>query len=472
MATSDGSDCTVSDGPHEGVFWHPDTPQRRRNGRLSYVRGEDAVLTLAGPVVDEAGITYEFKPNEISIRIGGSAEERVSAWEPITLHGVLGDGTLATVLYAQGGYDQSAGTLGQRYQSRFVVHGDHVPGPDQLYDSVRYQIGGWRWWDGIDVGDTVPAGEGSTLTVEESAGAVWLRYIPSGPRTLRGLLNTAVTGCQALAALVVDETPSVVRVQIRLDATSPWLEIVGSRTRDNLETTNASKLMPWAVLTADRLGRWIQLNAHLDGLAWGVIEPPEGPIQVELLTVASVAEGLHRRLRPTQRKRFELSNGAIDRIRRAARDAGVERFALEGFADRVRAAEVLNEELAHINEISFRQRISELVEIAIGVVPETIESFPDYTSQLVQARNELAHHLLPKGDETLDVRVLRWATLSRAVPWVLRIVLLTEAGIPAAEIRESVLMSSRFKFHRANSRQMARELGWDFTDPATAAVCG
>ncbi|MEC3915977.1 HEPN domain-containing protein [Nocardia sp. CDC160] len=462
MTGLDGDDVASHSDTLDGWFWCSGSPARRGAGSLTCARGARPVLILDRPVVDEPGVRFEVSATGMMITTSGQVEDRVAAWEPIDFHGELENGKAVTVLGAQGGYDRGLAVLfGHRYEARFVLLGARVS-PDHRYDGVRFRLANHEGWRGLTPHDCAAIDDRSELSVhrdetDDENTELWLLYTCTAPKTLRELLDSVVGGSQALARLITGSSVPVTDVQVHAVG-GDWLQVFSEHTYENPELAGRAKLLGPDVLTIEALATWMRIYDDLDGLPWGVIEPPQGAAQVELLTVASIAEGLHRRLGKRQ-KRFHLSNGAIARVRRAAREAGIAQFDTEQLADPSLAHQILTEKLAHLEDVTFRDRLDELVARAVAIVPEAIESIPDFVGNTSRARDELAHHLVKLG-EPLDVRVLRWATLTMTLDWVLRIFLLDVAGIPADRIRTDLLGVRRFQFHRANVRSHARQIGW------------
>jgi len=71
------------------------------------------------------------------------------------------------------------------------------------------------------------------------------------------------------------------------------------------------------------------LNDKLDGLAWAVVDPVDGAVQAQVLVATSLVEGLHRRLPFEQSKFPDASNGAVDRVKQAARRAAKDKAETE-----------------------------------------------------------------------------------------------------------------------------------------------
>ncbi|MEV6258442.1 HEPN domain-containing protein [Nocardia sp. NPDC051911] len=442
------------DDESEGMFWHPETPFRKARGRLFLIRSQKPDLRLSSPIVTKPEITDSSEHYE-SVAASRFIKEDVAAYQPMTLHGELEDGTAVTALYAQGGSDPAFEFVEQRYGCRFVILGAHLPGPKQLYDNMRFQMRGIPYAAQTDLADTVP--ENSCLVVDIDEDTAWLRYQPQRPGVLQEVVNAGVSGCLSLAALATRVQPSVVRAQVRPEGSDVWVDVVSARLRETL-SWKASQLLPWSEVTVARLARWIPISESFDGLEWGVISPPNGAVQVQLLTAASIVEGLHRRT--NDRNQLSLSGKARERVIAAAKDAGRAALQKEGVEDPEAGRRILGEALGHFHELTFAQRAREFVALAEEVLPELFVSLPGYADHLVRARNQLAHHLPLKAAEQRETRILRWAAISLSVPWLLRIVLLDKAGFPRDLIRNSFLSNEDFQSHLVNTAQIARDADW------------
>jgi hypothetical protein len=134
--------------------------------------------------------------------------------------------------------------------------------------------------------------------------------------------------------------------------------------------------------------------AVLDGIA----------IEAQVLTLAAVAEGLHRKL----------------------------------FDD---------------SERTFRSRMDDLIEDAQGSVPGIAVNFSDWPAAVKDARNTLAHEGTGPGDPSGQFVDLLIA-LGYSVPWVLRTVLLKQAGFDAPSLQAGYADSSRYNHHITNTRYL------------------
>jgi hypothetical protein len=88
-------------------------------------------------------------------------------------------------------------------------------------------------------------------------------------------------------------------------------------------------------------------------------------------------------------------------------------------------------------------------------------SVDDLAVHLKNSRNEMAHQLLLDNEkEPLDARQLRWLVVTELTPWLLRGLLLLEAGIEPSVLHLHRQGSSRYPSACANVAQFVSELGW------------
>ena len=74
----------------------------------------------------------------------------------------------------------------------------------------------------------------------------------------------------------------------------------------------------------------------------------------------------------------------------------------------------------------------------------------------------MAHQLpLKEENEPLEVRNLRWLVVANITPWLLRGLLLLEAGIDPSVLHDRYLAYDRFLHFRADVAQFVGELGWE-----------
>lgn len=245
---------------------------------------------------------------------------------------------------------------------------------------------------------------------------------------------------------------------MQIDDGDPWLP-VRSRNLYAKSPSTFAPLLQTDELTLGRLANWIPLHSKLDELDWAVAEPPIGPIQTSLLARASVAEGLHRRLFPRSR-RFDLGKGPLKAIRDELRERGTELFKQHGIDDKERTDKCVSDALNYMNDVSFRDRVDEMVGVVNTVAPGVLAGVPDFSRQLVRARNDLAHYGEQTAAEPFEARIDRWTLFHLVIPWVLRILLLERAGVEPEVLRNALDESMAFAYYRANVASIVDDLCW------------
>jgi lipopolysaccharide biosynthesis regulator YciM len=107
-----------------------------------------------------------------------------------------------------------------------------------------------------------------------------------------------------------------------------------------------------------------------------------------------------------------------------------------------------------INEQTFRTRMTDLANGAQEALSNIVSGFVDWPRAVHEARNILAHQGTQRHDETIDQFYDLVIALSYSVAWVLRTVLLLEAGFDAATLQRAYRDSSRYNHHLANVRSL------------------
>jgi hypothetical protein len=115
--------------------------------------------------------------------------------------------------------------------------------------------------------------------------------------------------------------------------------------------------------------------------------------------------------------------------------------------------------VSHVEDVDYLQRATDVVTKVCAVLPEIAESVADLPILLTDARNEMAHQFpLDHEKEPLGVRHLRWLVVASVTPWLLRGLILLEAGIDPSVIHDRHLAYSRFLDFRTNVARFVSEL--------------
>lgn len=446
----------------QGTFWQAETPDRRVPGRLT-LDGGPALETI-GQVFVERAVDVALDPSGAVRRmaVSGDSDALVDDWEPRNIHGQLEDGTLVSMVGAQGGRKRNTGFMIREYlqefrTSRHVILNEHVD-EQHTFHSGKFRVVGPNWW-GSEAGEARTS-DGGRLLISQDGENPWFEFTPAEPMTVRDFDRHVLSPVATLSSLVTDSPADTIQLSVRLAAESPWRKV--HRAEEPVPTKTYNLLEP-SHLRADRFARWIDFRRRSDALDAAAIDDlSEVSIQTAVLTLAAVSEGLHRRLFDEKKRTPALSKGDLVQARRAARTAAVARVGELDRSDRepLRPSDItefeqaMNNAFGFINEQTFRTRMTDLANRAQEALPNIISGFADWPKAVHEARNILAHHGTQRHDETIDQFYDLVIALSYSLAWVLRTVLLLEAGFDTATLQRAYRDSSGYNHHLANVRNL------------------
>ena len=449
----------------DGTFWQSDTPGRRTAGKLAAGGDERPTLMTDRAIFTERRFSVSRTPTGgAMIALSGDPEHHVADFQERTIHGELADGTQVTLVHAQGGSRRLGFLLdpseaSQQFRARYALNGELVT-PEQQYRAIRFQVvGPFRWDAAEDEGQT--ADGGCLRTYRGDEGARWIEFTGSGPMTFGDLDSGVINAVTTLTQLATMNVAADADVQVQLEADGPWRDV--HRGREPVGDAS-HLLLGTRHLTAERFTTWIDFRCETKGLDAAVLDDLPGvAIQTHVLTLGSVAEGLHRRLFGEKGKRVTgLSDSKITKMRRLAREAALTKMQGSDFTndDRAEFGRAINEAFGHINEQTFRSRMDDLIADARGSIPSLGAGFADWPDAVSSARNRMAHQpSLPdnvEDDQFLDLLI----ALSYSIAWVLRTNLLNKAGFDALTMREGYRDSSSYGHHLANTRTLLAGGPW------------
>lgn len=443
------------------MFWQIETPERQVPGQLELSDGARPVLETVGRIFDERA--YRITVSEhggVTIAHSGDPDDLVADFQPRNIHGELRDGRRVSLVEAQGGADPNSfmrGQYRQRFRARHVVMDEHVDGAAQGYAGFKFVVRGCGWWQVPDEEAQTDDGHRLHLRWEEDDRS--FEFSSSSPMTFREFEPRVLSPITTLTSLVTDNPADVGGLHVRLADDGPWRKVyegeepIGRTSHPLLNTTH---------LTADRFAKWIDLRKRTYGLDAAAIAVLEGvAIQTEVLTLAAIAEGLHRRLFDKKKRVPALEPNDVKKARRAARQAALDKVREIDRcgrppltdADLAEFEEAINDAFSFLNEPKFRSRMTELIEDAQSSIPNILVNFSDWPAAVTKARNTLAHEGTESESESehfLDLLV----ALGYSIAWVLRTVLLKQAGFDNATLQAAYADSSRYNHHITNTRYL------------------
>jgi ApeA N-terminal domain 1 len=446
-----------------GYFWVPERPDARVWGTFAAEGGHEPEAVLAGGLVNDPRVRSTGAGGRVFM---SSAAATVKAFQSITLQGQLDTGHAVTLVNAYNHGRDGTYFGSPHYKANYAVLGDrHVSGVDQLFSAVRFRFGDPYWLGHLrESKANAVDSDGSELSVETSDDGNWLVYTAAAPATLRQLKTRVVSGCLALAELVLDQDFAARDTHVRVNDGDPWLTVHGPEFSTPPNEFDADTLLRREELTVERFAKWIPFNDGLDGLASVVARPIKAPLQTQVLVVTPLVEGLHRRMPKTfeQSKFARASPSVLKRIKEASRRAATVTATSRRNLDPQQVQVAVMDSVSHFDDVDYVQRATDLVTTVCAVIPEIAESVADLPERLRKAHHEMAHQLpLDEEKEPLEVRYLRWLVVANITPWLLRGLLLLEAGIDPSVLHDRYLAYGRFRYFRANVAQFAREPGWE-----------
>jgi hypothetical protein len=445
----------------DGVFWQIETPERQVRGVLELRDGADPVLETVGGIFDERA--YRITVSEhggVTIAHSGNPDDLVADFLPRNINGQLSDGRRVSLVEAQGGVDPNS-FMGRQYRQRFrrvrhAVMDEHVDGAAQRYAGFKFEVRGSGWWRRPD--EEAQTEDGSRLRVTWEDDSRSFEFHPASPLTFREVDPTVLSPIMTLMSLVTDNPAAIGGLHVRLADDGPWRKVyeaedpIGRTSHPLLDTTH---------LTADRFAKWIGVRKRTFGLDAAAIAVLDGiAVEAQVLTLAAVAEGLHRKLFDEQKRVRALEPSDVKKARRAARHAALDRMREIDRSGREPLTDpdlkefeqALNDAFASINEPTFRARMTDLIEDAQTSIPNIAVNFSDWPAAVKDARNKLAHEGTGAGDDSEFVDLL--IALSYSIAWVLRTVLLKQAGFDPPTLQAGYRDSSRYNHHITNTRYL------------------
>lgn len=447
-----------------GTFWQVETPDCRVAGALTLDVNRPALETV-GRLFVERSISVEFRADGAIRRIGvgGSSDDRVADWEPRNIHGALDNGTLVSIVGAQGRMMRSKSIMDlsayrQEFRTlRHVVLNEHVDNRT-TYQSCRFRVTGPIWY--LPQPSETSTSESGQLVVTQEGDSCLFEFTPNEPMTIKDFEAHLLSPVRTLASIVTFNPAGTRDLSVRLNAAAPWREV---HRPDQSVPRGTHELLGTSHLTAARFAHWIDFRRRSGALDAAAIDDFRGAsIHTEVLTLAAVAEGLHRCLFDEKKRVPSLSTDDLTLARRAARKAALDRVseldrtarepltddALEEFTN------AMNDAFAFVNDITFRTRMADLAATAQAAIPNILSEFADWPKAVKDARNVIAHQGTQPHSETIDQFHDLLIALGYSISWVLRTVLLVEAGFDGETLRNAYRDFSRYTHHLANVRNL------------------
>lgn len=423
-----------TDPPQQaGVFWIASDPNEKRNGFLHLGRG------AASELIVNPEFYSGFETTDIEVAADGSTNGSIGYAKdrgPQTLHGRLtsdeiGESVPVSILQA---HSTSWAGTNQTFRPSWSLVGGHIE-PRHPFQGVRLRIPRY----GPRPHDPVPLETGGTARFDTDGG--WLELVDLPPRSYRELDRTVIRPICTLLTLATGERIRPSDVQLSPDPGTWWPVYSVSQVDDNPAV--ADPLIPLLDISIEVLATWLDRAQVLGPLPAGVASVWETNMAVEtqVLILTTIAEGLHRALHP-ETLRFTHEQGKT--IQTAATEA-----VREIDAD---AADAVSGYLAHVHEVGYGTRLQDFAGRAEELVPGITGDPTRWKNLVYDARNKYAHQ--PSTEWLEETSIDRVLTVTQSLSWVLRLLLLDQAGLDPG------LIADRFQGSQSYGFFLSDAAGW------------
>ncbi|BBE23848.1 hypothetical protein MN0502_27310 [Arthrobacter sp. MN05-02] len=314
----------------------------------------------------------------------------------------------------------------QTFHGSLSLTGAHVRGERDLVAGIR-----WTWR--LPVSTAFQRRESSEPVVGSIPGILegWrhddgtgFQFSATRATPLRRLRHQVQHYCSQLLGLWNgSDVPGAAHTEVRVG--DRWC-VLRSRGGEPVPLARSS-FLPVEDLSMAVFAAWIPLAHIVDPLPF-LLTGLTRTRQLDALVLATALEGLHRRLY-LEGVRFEgVSQRAVERAARQARHAGVEVLLSEGFTDEDKAHAVFRETLRHLNQMTYQDRVRELLEPVRLMVPGLFgPDMVQWIEMVTKIRDHQSHHLAIEFDEPSTALYDAAAESSRCA-LVLRILLELHPG--------------------------------------------
>jgi len=242
---------------------------------------------------------------------------------------------------------------------------------------------------------------------------------------------------------------------------APWLQLhhhpLLDRTASEPRPPYDNRVVHYSDVGLAGFATWLSNVPALDVIptliAKQVPQPPTS-LENQLLVLASAAEGFHRRFK---RKSKRLSQEQVDSVATMV-------AASNELDDKTR--DVLQQHLLGLGDASFKERLVDLAATTSDAVPGATGNSEVWARRVRDHRNRFAHNL-PKGRPPEFYEML---TLWRSLRWVLRALMLEQAGVRAETMALRLRRNIAWNTFTMDAPRYAPAIYLDPADPAPVSV--
>ena len=452
----------------EGHFWLPGREADRQAGVLRVGPGLAPTLATIEPLLSPwREVRRTSLPDGQTAVAQDFAEEDLTT--PVTIHGLDDRGRPMTLISATTVHWGRPDAAGYTHQFRGIqaVVGGYVRDRDHPFAGFRVRlrnVEAWRLWlQQTQLTAEVSLANGGSVTIEDlpvsgqaSHSALWITGQALPPVTLRGIGTSFVRPLISLFTLATDRPCSPLALQVQEDSPGgPWWDVYSAALQADEESTDLRWDLPrWLLQPADvglhQVGTWLDKASVLGPLPAVVADQAQAhaiSLDTQALLLATVAEGLHRRLYRGDRRFHEdekLNEDTAKRVQATAAEA----------VDLIHtgAKNAVSGLLAHVGDIGYAKRLARLASVAEAAAPGVTGRTSRWKNLVSEIRNEYAHRISTGflDDSDIDDRM----TAAFSLRWLLTTVLLLQGGVDAS------VLQTRLAAHEQYQRFLADAQVW------------
>lgn len=451
-----------------GLFWVADAPESAVQGSLVVDEEQGIRLELAGALTP----AWVSTPQPVADDATVSVVELTPAHDDdhLLVHGVLlNSPRLATLVDCITIQRRDVGTPSGGFETqvlspRYMLRGSHSAGNEQLFDAVRIRVTNIDSWANLagftispfDAGSaTLSYNKPPTIEARCTSGArvkVHEALSRSWPRATGGHISRKTwIQCDEFKECTYEEiqrrfvTPLVSYLSMLIGTRSPLVDVslrsadtwmsVSSRNLPNNESTAEKRpdeiLLPLGVVSFDTVAKFIDLSEAVGPLP-PVIADAHGylsraTLETQVLELATVAEGLHRRAFPDETR---MGRNDADRLRSNITAALVD--------EDQKLRDVVQGMLTHLEDMGYARRLAALADRVSNGLPGATGNAKKWVKAVANARNSYAH----RTSGYLDKGVIdEFFAVSSSLKWVLTGVCILESGV------SEVVLAARVQDH-------------------------
>ena len=432
----------------KGHFWLPGREADCQAGVLQVGPGEAPTIATVEPLLSPwREVRRSDQPDGRTIVVQDFDEEELAT--PVTIHGQLDHGRPVTLINAMTVHWGTPDAAGFTHQLRGIqaVVGGHLRDQDHPFTGIRVRLrnaDAWRPWTQQEqrTAETHLA-NGGDITMEDlpvsgqaSHSALWLTGRGLPPATLRGMGTHFVQPLINLFTLATDRPCPPLALQVQEGtADSPWWDVYSAALQADESTDLRSDLPRWLLRPTDiglqQVVTWldkVNLLGPLPAVVADLAHTQPISLDTQALLLATVAEGLHRRLYPGD-LRFhedsELNTNVAERVQAAAAEA----------ADPIHPAAktAVSGLLKYVGDLGYAKRLARLASDAEAVAPGVTGRTSRWKNLVFGIRNEYAHRISAGflNDKDFDDRLAAAFSLR----WLLTAILLLQSDVDASILR-------------------------------------